>query len=244
MSKNKGLISMLPLAAAGLAALLLAGTATAQVDPGPGYAADSQGDIVRDSQGDCVLTSAWSEANAIEPCHPELVAARDAPLVVETEPEPAPAQIATAPVRQRITLDADTYFEFDQAELTQAGRDQLNRIAEAAASAEDPSIQITGYADPIGPEQYNLDLSERRAESVKAYLVERGVPEGRVQTSGQGTINVVPQCEGMRGDALIECLAPNRRADVEFAGFEIVEQPVQQAPGAMPGETTPGQTPR
>ena len=76
-------------------------------------------------------------------------------------------------------------------------------------------MRITGYTDRIGPQAYNLKLSQRRADSVKAYLVGKGIAASRLSTTGKGEADPVVQCTDKNHAALIKCLEPNRRVDVE-----------------------------
>ena len=84
-------------------------------------------------------------------------------------------------------------------------------------------ININGYTDRIGSVQYNQKLSERRAAAVKAYLVRQGADANKIETTGYGKMYVgstlpVVECNQKERKALIACLAPNRRAEVEVLG--------------------------
>jgi OOP family OmpA-OmpF porin len=72
-------------------------------------------------------------------------------------------------------------------------------------------VLVTGHTDKIGSDQYNQKLSERRANAVKAYLVTKGVEDGRLKAVGKGESEPVAACDGVKGKKLIECLQPNRR---------------------------------
>lgn len=180
----------------------------------PGYVDSSSGSIVRTGFGDCLHTGRWSEANAIAECDPEIVAARDKVEVAAVET-----------IVNRVRLEADTLFEFDSHELTPDGIRILDDLAASMTTAglQDRKMQITGYADRIGEEDYNLELSQRRAAAVRDHLVSQGVESSYVDTRGLGTADPVVTCEGERGAALIECLAPNRRTEVEFSAMEVTE---------------------
>jgi OOP family OmpA-OmpF porin len=130
-------------------------------------------------------------------------------------------------VKRRINLRSDAYFEFDSATLTQDGKDKLDRIARQLRDAQEPSIRIVGHTDRIGPEDYNMKLSRDRAQAVKNYLTRQGVPERVMNVAGRGEAEPIERCEGMRGNALVDCLQPNRRTDIEFSAFEVVEEPVR-----------------
>ncbi len=111
------------------------------------------------------------------------------------------------------TLEADDSFAFDSAELSPAGEASLDALLEAAQGYV-TAITVRGYTDKIGDETYNIGLSQQRADAVKAYLVEKGVPARRITAEGRGPSNPIVDCPDLRGDAVVECLAPNRRAEI------------------------------
>jgi len=185
-----------------------------------GYVSTEYGNVVQARSG-CVHTPRWSKDLATEECDPSLVAKK----------EVAVAAVAPAPraIERSISLKSDALFGFDDATLTEAGGRHLDEIVnEAGRQLQDQYIRITGYTDRIGPDSYNLTLSQRRAEAVKAYLVSKGVPQASISVDGRGSADPVVGCEGERGAALIECLAPNRRTEVNFSAVEIVEELPQQ----------------
>ena len=201
--------------------LLLAGLTVASGSgfAATGYVDDSAKGIVRTGYGDCLHTARWSVPNAIAECDPEIVAMRDKPAEV--------AAVETVMVKELkpVTLAADALFAFDSADLTADGRNQLDQVVGSltAKQLENKQIEITGYTDRIGPESYNQTLSERRAQAVRDYLVSKGLPSDAISTQGLGAAKPVVSCEGERGAQLIDCLAPNRRTEIEFSAMEIIE---------------------
>ncbi|MFL6713416.1 MAG: OmpA family protein, partial [Sulfurifustis sp.] len=102
-------------------------------------------------------------------------------MAAAAEPEPEPAKEPTP-----LYVGADTYFAFDRSDLTEQGRHALDVIADRASKLESVSIRVVGYADQIGTEEYNLALSQRRADAVRTYLVEHGVSEEALNIDAQG----------------------------------------------------------
>ncbi|MGZ8854012.1 MAG: OmpA family protein, partial [Thermoanaerobaculia bacterium] len=84
------------------------------------------------------------------------------------------------------------------------------------------SIIAIGHTDPIGSKAYNQKLSERRADTVKQYLVSKGIASERISASGKGLTELkvtMADCKASKGrKALIECLQPNRRVDISVSG--------------------------
>jgi outer membrane protein OmpA-like peptidoglycan-associated protein len=139
--------------------------------------------------------------------------------------EPARPAPAPAPRLERYTLSATELFEFDKATL-KPRQPRLDEIAAALVrNPEIGNVRVTGYTDRLGSEEYNLKLSQRRAQAVASYLVKKGVDANRLQVVGKGEANPVVQCsdkEHKSQAALIKCLEPNRRVEVEQITIERV----------------------
>jgi len=135
-------------------------------------------------------------------------------------PAPAPA---AAPKRcdATVTFQKDETFAFDRYVLTDAAKQRLDQdvIGKLATCASVDAVVVEGHADRIGSQQYNQKLSERRAESVKAYLATRGVARDKVETIGMGKTVPAKFCPDVKNrKELIACLAPNRRAITSIKG--------------------------
>lgn len=124
-----------------------------------------------------------------------------------------------------IMLEADALFGFDSAELTEDGKLRLKAVLGSltATDLQDEKIQITGHTDNLGEDSYNIKLSQQRATTVRDYLVSQGVVPAFIETSGVGAAEPVVNCEEKRGAALVDCLAPNRRAEVELSAMKLIE---------------------
>ncbi|WP_162057663.1 OmpA family protein [Undibacterium sp. KW1] len=136
------------------------------------------------------------------------------PVVVQAPPPPAPVA-PPPPVYQKITLSATELFAFNSAVLS-TPQPKLDDIAAALnANPQINQVVITGYADRIGSDKYNLNLSEKRANSVKTYLNNKGIDGQRLNAIGKGESNPVVVCNNKKRSDLIACLEPNRRVEIE-----------------------------
>lgn len=163
---------------------------------------DDDGDGVSNDQDKCPTTPAGRKVNA-EGCEMDrdgdgivdgadkcpLVYAKTSdgcPVAAATPASPAPAALAkpAAPAKQLVLEGVN--FDTNQATLTQAGRDIIDQNAETLKQWADAKIVITGHTDSRGSEQYNLDLSFRRAQAVRDYLISKGIPATLLITRGLG----------------------------------------------------------
>ena len=152
----------------------------------------------------------------------EPVAAAPAPQPVVVAPPPPPPP-APAPAPRKVTFSADSLFDFDKATVRPAGKQQLDKLAADLRGANFDVIRVTGHTDRIGSHAYNMKLSTRRAEAVKAYLVQSaGIPAGKITargTDGSDPVTKPGDCKGKKATkALIACLQPDRRVEVEVSG--------------------------
>lgn len=192
------------------------GMSSVAINAAPGYVDDSAKSVVRTGYGDCLHTDRWSVPNAIAECDPEIVAKRDAVDVAAVE-------VVMVTKENPVRLQADALFAFDSAELTSNGKAALNDMLGklTAESLQEQKLQIRGYTDEIGTDAYNLDLSKQRAAAVRDYLVSQGMVPGYISMQGLGEADPVVNCAGKRGPALIDCLGPNRRTEIEFSAVEV-----------------------
>jgi len=207
----------------------------------PGYVTSGSDTAVLSGSGSCWKTGDWTPEMAREPCDPVPRAATPAPVEQATRQEPPPpvAAAPAAPVIQKLTLSTDVLFEFNKAELRDGGQQKLDELADRAKGADVDRVVVVGNADRIGSEQYNQELSERRAMAVKEYLASKGVQSDRVQAQGKGESDPVTgdQCKGLgresaRNSKLVSCLQPDRRVDVELLGSREVASGASSTSGA------------
>lgn len=123
---------------------------------------------------------------------------------------------------QTYTVEADALFAFDSYNLSPAGQQRLTEIAnELRGFAELNAITVEGHTDRIGSDAYNQRLSQNRANVVRNYLVQQGVPSHLITAQGYGKTRPVKSCDGVGRGELIACLAPNRRVEVRVDGHGI-----------------------
>jgi OOP family OmpA-OmpF porin len=142
----------------------------------------------------CWRGSAWTPATAAKGCDGAIVPAAPV-VVVPPAPAPAPAPapvVAAAPVvvpvvaATKVTYAADAFFDFDKSALKPEGRAKLDDLIGKIKGINLEVIIAVGHTDAIGTVKYNQKLSVKRSESVKAYLVSKGIEKNRVYTEGKG----------------------------------------------------------
>ncbi|UTD56179.1 OmpA family protein [Halomonas sp. MS1] len=125
-------------------------------------------------------------------------------------------EIAAEPREEKLTLSGDVLFEFDSDTLTLEGQRALERVSEMVGDAySSPNILVVGYTDRFGKEQYNLNLSQARAEAVGSYLVSQGIERRNLTLLGRGEVDPIVNCPGQVATPSVKaCLKPNRRVEI------------------------------
>ena len=195
------------------------------------YVQDQRGVIVRNTNfGDpkignlCWRTGYWTPATANCECDAPIVGAAcnppppPKPVVVAPPPPPPPPADKPKPpappavVAQKVTFAADAFFDFNKAVLKPEAKAKLDDLTGKLKGISLEVIIAVGHTDAIGGEAYNQKLSVRRAESVKAYLVSKGIEPNRVYTEGKGKKQPVADNKTAEGRA------KNRRVEIEVVG--------------------------
>lgn len=154
------------------------------------------------------------------------MASTPTPRVVQISPPPpeqATPLLATAPERRRVSFVAESLFDFDQSDIRPEGKAALDTFVRELRGTSFDVITVEGHTDRLGSEAYNQKLSTERAEAVRAYLVNAGgFDAGKVRAVGKGEaapVTALGACTGSQATpALIACLQPDRRVDVEVTG--------------------------
>lgn len=118
-----------------------------------------------------------------------------------------------------VSFDSGILFDFDSSTLRQEGHDNLKKLTKIVNRDEDTILMIVGHTDSRGDENYNLRLSERRAQSAKTFLVSEGLASSRIETVGRGELEPISENETDAGRQ------KNRRIEVAiYASPEYVER--------------------
>ena len=169
----------------------------------------------------CWRNANWTPATAAPGCDGAIVPpppappAPPAPAVVAPPPAPAPAPapvVVAPPAATKVTFAADAFFDFDKSVLKPEGKAKLDDLVGKIKDINLEVIIAVGHTDSVGSDSYNQKLSVRRSESVKAYLVSKGIEKNRVYTEGKGEKQPVADNKTSEGRA------KNRRVEIEVVG--------------------------
>jgi len=166
----------------------------------------------------CWRGANWTPATAAKGCDGAIVPA--APVVVvapAAKPAPAPAakpapKVVPVVAATKVTYAADAFFDFDKSALKPEGRAKLDDLIGKIKGINLEVIIAVGHTDSVGSNAYNQKLSVKRSESVKAYLVSKGIEKNRVYTEGKGETQPVADNKTSAGRA------QNRRVEIEVVG--------------------------
>jgi outer membrane protein OmpA-like peptidoglycan-associated protein len=127
----------------------------------------------------------------------------------------------------------DVLFDFNKYTLKPEARERLAKISGIVLAYPDLKLDIEGHTDAIGSDEYNQTLSEKRADSVRGYLVSSGVVPDHVSAVGLGKANPVADNNTAAGRAL------NRRVEMVVSGDVIGTQAPTPSIEPMPGPANP-----
>ncbi|HUY68581.1 MAG TPA: OmpA family protein [Alphaproteobacteria bacterium] len=164
---------------------------------------DTDGQIVHNTFGACVR-SRWLIGE--DPCAPEV------------------ARIEWLHHTYIARAGRTVYFAFNRADLSPEARQRLKTLeGKVMAAADIRGVRIVGYADRLGTASYNLVLSKKRAETVRRYMIRRGLAKPSVtRTRWLGKSVSITDCPAaMPRSQLIDCLQPDRRVTVEIVYRDV-----------------------
>jgi OOP family OmpA-OmpF porin len=181
-----------------------------------GYVQSTNGMIVQDPFGLCWHTGYYTPDLAQVECDPTVAVAPPAPAPVPPPPPP-PKPAPPALVNEKITFAADAFFDFNKSVLKPEAKVKLDDLVGKLSAINLEVIIAVGHTDSIGSDAYNQKLSVRRAESVKAYLVSKGIEPNRIYTEGKGKKQPIAP-NTINGHDNPEGRAKNRRVEIEVVG--------------------------
>ena len=150
---------------------------------------DNDGDGILDVNDDCPneaeTFNEYEDEDGCPDTVPEVIFKKDAPIILE-----------------------GVNFEFNSAELTAGAKEVLMKVVRTLKDYPEMTLMIKGHTDSMGSDEYNLGLSDRRANSVKQYLVNQGIDPLRLTSKGYG------EAEPIAPNDTAEGRAKNRR--IEF----------------------------
>jgi len=211
-----------PLQMLTLAALLAAAhtAAMAQTDikaRTSGYWPSTNGNIVQDPFGLCWHTGYFTPDLAQIECDPDLVPKPPMAPPMQTAPLPPAKPTPPTILNEKITFAADTFFDFDKSTLKPEAKAVLDDLVGKLNTINLEVIIAVGHTDSIGSDAYNQKLSVRRADSVKAYLVSKGIEPNRIYTEGKGKKQPIAP-NTINGKDNPAGRAKNRRVEIEIVG--------------------------
>jgi len=128
-----------------------------------------------------------------------------------------------------VGVDEEGQFDFDQAILRPEVKSVLDELVGRLRDAEWDRLDIIGYTDRIGTDDYNQHLSDRRAWAVARYLLSQGIPVNKMKVEGRGERNsqmAEGECHDLERHELIACLQQDRRVEIE-ASIRKTEAKIQ-----------------
>lgn len=207
----------------------------AQLHQSPGFACAAQkvacGEVELAHAGNEYQQQGWRHANPyVQLAEDAQAAAQSAAAACPVDKPKPPEESVPPPPRiehERITLDMDALFPFDKAGPHDVLPQGVARIRELVAHLKQGYVQIdtlsvTGHSDRLGSDAYNQALSEKRALAVKQFLREQGIANV-ISAYGKGKSVPLVSCDKVTPrTALIACLQPNRRVEIELTGVKRV----------------------
>lgn len=192
------------------ATLLLAATGAANASPKQSYlTSGTTGEVITSGTGLCWNTSGDKVYSELCGDPKPVPVAAPQPKVVT----PSPVVVAEKKVVE-VNIDLNVLFRFDSAVLSKKAQEDLTRFAN---SYNLKKVSLVGHADAFGSNKYNKTLGQKRADSVKNFLVSVGVnPDIIKPVTSDGKSNPVVVCT----KKTISCEAPNRRVTVQASGTE------------------------
>jgi OmpA-OmpF porin, OOP family len=162
-------------------------------------------------------------------------------------PEPAPCHAPAGfqvdanchIIEQKVIVRA-VDFEFNSTRLTVPAQETLDDIDHALLNQPELQIEIQGYTDSVGADAYNLNLSRKRAEAVKAYLVSKGVNDSVLTAKGYGKADPIASnatAEGRAQNRRVAFVVTNAPAHLKVVTEDASAESTEAAKQGQPAKT-------
>jgi len=125
---------------------------------------------------------------------------------------------AASPAVQKVSVKGTARFDFNKATVNDEDGLKLMKEVRSMKNVTWQTITVAGHTDNLGPEPYNVKLSENRAEAVQEFLVGKGVKPERIKTEAKGPHEPIASNKTKQGRA------QNRRTEIEFVGLQSTAQ--------------------
>lgn len=173
---------------------------------------NSEGTPWRNASGQCWRNSSWTPATAHKECDGAILS----PKTIETPPviyPPASPSVKPTPLESsKVSFNADALFDFDKTTLKSQGKLSLDNLILIIKNISIETIISIGHTDSVGTDTYNKNLSLRRAEAVKSYLISKGMNKDLIYTEGKGESKPIATNKTSDGRK------KNRRVEIEVIG--------------------------
>lgn len=138
---------------------------------------------------------------------------------------PKPVESNKLHINKNFEFDTDVLFDFGKADLKVGATQALDKVYQdiSALNLNKAYVSVNGYSDRVGTDNFNQKLSQRRADNVAGYIINKGISPEFVTATGYGKKTPVTgnSCDAVKSrNALIQCLAPDRRVSVRVKGVK------------------------
>jgi len=134
------------------------------------------------------------------------------------EPAPVPPPPPPAPMKEKVTISLNVEFDTNKAIVKDKYYDEIKRVADFMKEFPDTTCEIGGHTDNIASAAYNQKLSEKRANSVRQYLIDKfGIDGSRLTAAGYGLTKPIATNDTIEGRQ------KNRRVEAVMEAMRIVQ---------------------
>jgi outer membrane protein OmpA-like peptidoglycan-associated protein/Tol biopolymer transport system component len=149
-----------------------------------------------------------------------LVGAQPLNLTLRLQPSVGEEEVVKEPIRKgSVILLENIYYDFNQYIIRKGAGEELDALAQLMTQYPSMEVELTAHTDSRGNDQYNLELSLKRAESAKRYLIQKGIRASRIKAKGLGETQIRNRCTDG-----VECSDDehqyNRRTEVKVARID------------------------